>query len=209
VFEQPEQEQPLSMPFISATAAKIATGSGSSNAGGYLNTSKLGDGEQFKVSILSEEPLETWCVWGETEDGNQKKPFRFAAEPSADDITAELGEYRQRMNYEGTELEKPKFGIHFFCFDHADNKVKVFEVTQKTLIKKLDELSQDEDYANLHEWDLKFTRKGLKMQTEYGILPSPRKGDTQAKIDKAWSDAQAAGYDLNQLLIGGSPFGDS
>ena len=195
------------MPFISATAAKIATGGGG-NSGGYLTASKLGDGESFRIAILSEEPLEYWTVWGETEEG-QKKPFRFTGQPSPEDIESELGAFKQRMNYEGTELEKPKFGMSFFVYDYADGQVKVFEITQKTLIKKLDEISQDEDYSDIHAWDLKFTRTGLKMATEYGILPSPRKKESQAKIDKAWSEAQTKGYDIQQLLVGGSPFGES
>ena len=193
------------MGFISATASKIASGGGGGN-GGYLTASKLGDGESFRVAIVSESPLEYWTVWGESDEG-QKKPFRFAGEPSAKDIEAELGEFKQRLNYEQTQLEAPKFGLSFFVFDYADSKIKVFEITQKTLIKKVDELSNDEDYADLHAWDLKFTRTGLKMNTEYGILPSPRKAGSQEEIDKAWSAAQEAGYDLQQLLVGGNPFG--
>lgn len=195
------------MPFISATASKIATGGGG-NTGGYMTASKLGDGEAYRIAILSEEPLEYWTVWGETEEG-QKKPFRFTGEPSADDIESELGEFKQRMNYEGTELEKPKFGLSFFVFDYADSKVKVFEITQKTLMKKLDEISQDEDYSDIHAWDLKVTRSGLKMNTEYGILPSPRKASSDSQIKKAWDEAQEKGYDLQQLLVGGNPFGES
>ena len=193
------------MGFISTAASKIASGGGGST-GGYLTASKLGDGENYRVAIVSESPLEYWTVWGESEEG-QKKPFRFTAEPTAQDIEDELGEFKQRMNYEGTQLEAPKFGLSFFCFDYADSKIKVFEITQKTLIKKLDEISQDEDYADIHAWDLKFTRTGLKMQTEYGILPSPRKSNSQGEIDAAWSAAQEQGYDLQQLLVGGNPFG--
>jgi hypothetical protein len=193
------------MAFISATAAKVAAGN-SSNAGGYLTASKLGDGEHFRVSIVSESPLEYWTVWGETDDG-QKKPFRFPQEPTPADITQELGDFKQRMNYEGTELEKPKFGLSFFVYDHADAKIKIFEITQKTLIGALDKLSQDEDYADIHAHDLKFGRKGLKMATEYSILPSPRKEGMQAKIDAAWSEAQDKGYDLMKLMNGENPFG--
>lgn len=193
------------MAFISSRASKIASG-GNSNTGGYMTASKLGDGESYRVAIVSETPLEYWTCWGETDDG-QKKPFRFTDEPSEEDITAELGEYKQRQNYEGTALEKPKFGMSFFVYDYADSKIKVFEVGQKTLIAALDKLSQDEDYADIHAWDLKFSRKGLKMATEYSVLPSPRKADSQAKIDAAWSAAEEAGYDLQQLLVGGNPFG--
>ena len=117
------------MGFISATASKVASGGGT-GTGGYLTASKLGDGEHHRIAIVSESPLEYWTVWGESEEG-QKKPFRFAAEPSQSDIESELGDFKQRMNYEGTALEAPKFGLSFFCFDYADSKIKVFEITQK------------------------------------------------------------------------------
>ena len=194
------------MGFISATASKVAAGG--SGQGAYMTVSKLGDGEHHRVAIVSPTPLEYWTVWGENEEG-KKKPFRFASEPSQSDINAEFGEdWTQRQNYEQTGLEAPKFGLSFFVFDYADSKIKVFEITQKTLIKELDRLSQDEDYADIHAWDLKFSRTGLKMATEYKILPSPRKPDSQAKIDEAWSAADSSGYDITQLLVGGSPFGE-
>ena len=195
------------MGFISTKASKIASGGGGGN-GGYLTASKLGDGESYRVAILSEEPLEYFTVWGESDEG-QKRPFRFVSEPSPTEIGEELGEFKQRLNYEGSELEKPKFGLSFYCFDYADEKVKVFEITQKTLMKELDGISQSEDYEDLHSWDLVLSRKGLKMNTEYKILPGPRKKGMQEKIDAAWEEAQSKGYDLQQLLIGGSPFGTS
>ena len=195
------------MGFISAKASKLASGGGGGN-GGYMTASKLGDGESYRVAILSEEPLEYFTVWGESDEG-QKKPFRFTSEPAPTEIEAELGEFKQRMNYEGTELEKPKFGLSFFVFDYADEKVKIFEITQKTLMKELDGISQSEDYEDLHSWDMVFSREGLKMNTTYKILPGPRKKGFQEKIDAAWSAAEGKGYDLQQLLVGGNPFGES
>ncbi len=173
-----------------------------------MSASKLGDGESVRVAILSEEPLETWTVWAENAEGS-KKPFRFTDEPSPSDIKAELGDWVQRMNYEGSELERPKFSISFYCFDYTDEKVKVFEIGQKTLLKELDGISQSEDYQDLHAWDMVFSRKGTKMATEYKILPGPRKKGSQEVIDAAWAEAQNKGFDLNQLLTGGSPFGES
>ncbi len=173
-----------------------------------MSASKLGDGESVRVAILSEEPLETWTVWAENAE-QQKKPFRFVDEPSPSDIEAELGDWKQRLNYEQTELERPKFSISFFCFDYADEKVKVFEITQKTLMKELDGISQSEDYEDLHAWDMVFSREGLKMNTTYKILPGPRKKGMQEKIDAAWKEAEGKGYDLQQLLVGGNPFGES
>ena len=195
------------MGFISAKASKLASGGGG-GTGGYMTASKLGDGESYRVAILSEEPLEYFTVWGESDEG-QKKPFRFTAEPSPSEIETELGEFKQRMNYERTELERPKFGLSFFVFDYADEKVKVFEITQKTLMKELDGISQSEDYEDLHAWDMVFSREGLKMNTTYKILPGPRKKGMQEKIDAAWKEAEGKGFDLQQLLVGGNPFGES
>ena len=192
---------------VSKTAAGIASGGGG-GTGGYLTAGKLGDGDHYRVAIVSEDPLEYWTLWAETDEG-QKKPFRFTSEPSADDIHAELGDdWKQRMNYEGTALEAPKFGMSFFVFDFADSKIKVFEMTQKTLIKELDKLCNDDDYSEIAAWDLKINRTGLKMNTEYSILPSPRKKGSQDQIDAAWKVAQDQGYDINQLLVGGNPFGE-
>ncbi len=191
---------------VSKTAAGIASGGGG-GTGGYLTAGKLGDGDHYRVAIVSEDPLEYFTVWGETDEG-QKKPFRFTSEPSADEILSELGDFKQRMNYEGTALEAPKFGMSFFVFDFADSKIKVFEMTQKTLIKELDKLCNDDDYSDIAAWDLKINRTGLKMNTEYSILPSPRKKGSQDQIDAAWSAAQDQGYDINQLLVGGNPFGE-
>ena len=186
--------------------AGLKAAEGGNKAGGFLGVNKLGDGDELRVAIVSEEPFESWTCWGE--NGDKKKPFRFTAEPSADDILTELGDYTQRMNYEGTKLEPPKFSIAFFVYDYADGQIKVLEVPQKGLIKELDKLANDDDYCDLHAWDLKFRRDGLKLDTVYSILPSPRKAGSQEKIDAAWSDAQGIGYDINQLLVGVSPFGE-
>ena len=147
-------------------------------------------------------------MWGENAEG-QKKPFRFSAEPTPSDIQAELGEFEQRLNYEGTALEKPKFAISTFVFDYQSETIKVLEIGQKGLMKELDALSQSEDYADLGAWDFTISRTGMKLNTEYRIVPGPRKKGMQEKIDAAMKDADAKGYDISQLLVGGSPFGES
>ena len=135
-------------PFISATASKVAKRRRQLAPAVIITASKLGDGESYRIAIVSESPLEYWTVWGESAEG-QKKPFRFAAEPSAADIKAELGEFVQRQNYElrpALNWRLRSSACHSFAYDFADSKIKVFEITQKTLIKELDKLSQDEDY---------------------------------------------------------------
>jgi len=191
------------MPFISATASTLVSKGGGN--GGYLSATKLGDGESMRLAILSEEPLESWTVWGE--NGDQKKPFRFISEPSQEEIAQELGDFTQRMNYEGTDIEKPKFSVTVFVWSYAEEKVMVWEVSQRTLIKELDKITQTDDYQDIWSWDLVVSRTGLKKSTEYGILPAPQKPALKPQINEAWAKAQADGYDLKQLLVGGSPFG--
>ena len=53
------------------------------------------------------------------------------------------------------------------------------------------------------------SRTGVKMNTEYKILPAPRKKGMQETVDAAWSDAEGKGYDLTQLMVGGNPFGET
>ena len=192
------------MPFISQKASAIVSGGG--NAGGYLTASKLTDGGSMRIAIVSEEPLEFFTVWGEDEEGN-KKPFRFLEEPTSDEIQAEMGEFKQRMNYEGTQLEEPKFSISMFVFDYEEEDIKILDLGQKTLIKELDKISQTEDYANIHDWDFTISRTGLKKKTQYSILPGPRKKGYDSIVKEAWDKAQSDGYDLQQLLVGGNPFG--
>ena len=190
------------MGFLSQQASATVNASGAQS--GYLSASKLTDGGQMRFAIVSESPLEYWTVWGEM-DG-QKKPFRFPDVPSPADVEIELGDFKVREKRDGSGLEQPKFAISLFVFDYASESIKVLELTQKGLIKELDQVSQEEDYANLTEWDFTITRTGLQLNTEYNLRPAPRKKGFDEKIAEAWSDAQEDGYDLTRLIGGGNPF---
>lgn len=196
------------MPFLSATASKTVNGGGG-NTGGYLSAGKLADGESMRFVIMSEEPLEAWTVWGENPEDKKPKPFRFVSEPSPSDIEAELGDFTQRQNYDKTGVEKPKFSVSCFVYSYESETIKVLEISQKGLMREIDALSQSEDYENLGDWDMTISRTGVKLNTEYRITPAPRRKGFQEKVEAAWSEAQEKGYDLKQLLVGGSPFGES
>jgi hypothetical protein len=191
------------MGFLSQQASATVNGGGS-QTGGYLSASKLTDGGQMRFAIVSEGPLEYWTVWGEFE--GQKKPFRFTDIPSPSDIEMELGDFKQREKLDGSGLEQPKFAISLFVFDYQSETIKVLELVQKGLIKELDGISQEEDYADLNAWDFTITRKGLSLNTEYTLRPAPRKKGFDEKIAEAWSAAQADGYDITRLIGGGNPF---
>jgi hypothetical protein len=85
-------------------------------------------------------------------------------------------------------------------------KVQVLQLTQKSIIKELDTISQLEDYDNLLEWDFILSKKGSGLTTEYTLRPAPRKKGSQEHIDSAWIEAKAEGFDISRLLTGANPF---
>ena len=83
------------MPFLSSKAASAVAGG---TGGGYLHPSKIQSGSSVRFALLSDQPLEFYECWGEAEDGSVK-PFRFAEDPSADDISTVMGDdYTRRQN---------------------------------------------------------------------------------------------------------------
>lgn len=173
--------------------------------GAYLNPSRIAAGSSKRFCLLSDEPLEFYELWGEDSSG-KAKPFRFESEPSPDDIVLALGDYKRRMNREGTGYEAVKFALALpvYCFDDA--QVQVLNLTQKSLIRELDAVSQMEDYSDLTAIDFQLGKEGSGLATEYKLTPVPRKKGTDKDIAAAWSDAKSAGFDISRLLTGGDPF---
>tara|TARA_R100000781_G_scaffold2519_2_gene4058 strand:+ start:921 stop:1505 length:585 start_codon:yes stop_codon:yes gene_type:complete len=191
------------MPFLSEKAASaVSTGTG----GGYLNPSKIQSGSSVRFALLEDAPLEYYEIWGEATDGSVK-PFRFATEPTPDDIQVEFGDdYTRRLNYEGTAPDPAKFGISVPVFNHDTNSVQVLAITQKSINRELDAISQMEDYANLLEWDFVLDKQGNGLNTEYSLRAVPRKKGTNTTIEEAWSEAKKSGFDIQRLMTGGNPF---
>jgi len=79
-------------------------------------------------------------------------------------------------------------------------------VSQKSILRELDAISQEEDYTNLLEWDFTLSKKGSGLTTEYKLRPAPRKKGSDATISAAWQEVKAAGFHISRLLTGGNPF---
>jgi len=173
--------------------------------GGYLNPSKIQAGSQVRFALLAEEPLEFYECWGEATDGSVR-PFRFIDDPSPADVEQEMGPgYSRRMNREGTGPEAVKFAIAVPCYSHDTKTIQVLSISQKSIIKEFDSLSQMPEYENLMEWDFVLSKEGSGLNTEYTLRPVPRKS-SQAVLDKAWDAALKAGFDITRLIAGGNPF---
>jgi len=190
------------MALLSKNAQDAVAGAG----GGYLNPTKIASGSTVRFALLSDEPLEYYELWADGPD-QKAKPFRFDAEPSPDDIAAALGDdYTRRMNREGTGVDPIKFGMALPVYAFDSGEVKILSLTQKSVIRELDAISQTEDYEDILATDFTLGKEGSGLNTEYKLLPVPRKKGAQATIEAAWVEAQAAGFDLSRLMTGGNPF---
>jgi len=190
------------MPFISDKNKAAAAG----GTGSYLNPSKIPSGSNVRFALLDDQPLEFFECWGEDSSGNTQ-PFRFAEDPSPEEIAEEMGEeWSRRLNRDGNGPEKVKFSIAVPVYNYETEKVEVMPLTQKTLINELDSISQMEDYAELLDWDFVMGKEGTGLETKYSLRPAPRKKASQSQIEEAWTEARASGFDISRMLTGGSPF---
>ena len=191
------------MPFLTEKAqSAVAT----TETGGYLNPSKLESGGSVRFALLEEEPLCFYEAWGESGDG-KLKPFRFADNPSSEDVEIEMGnEFTRRLNRDGTAPEASKFAVAVPVFNHDSQKVEIFSATQKGIIKEFDKIIQMEDYSDLLAWDFVLSREGTGLKTEYSLRAVPRKKGTSPLIEATYQESKDNGFDIKELMTGGNPF---
>ena len=190
------------MGFLSQTASATVN---ATSGGAYFSPSKLQDGGSARFALLTDEPLEFFESWGTAPDGSSK-PFRFDYEPTYEDVIAEMGTYTPREGRGGPGTADVKFCIAVPIWSYEAGAVQVMSVSQKSILRELDAISQEEDYTNLLEWDFTLSKKGSGLTTEYKLRPAPRKKGSDATISAAWEEVKAAGFDISRLLTGGNPF---
>lgn len=118
---------------------------------------------------------------------NDNKPHRFR-----------LGETVNASDFR----EKPKHFWALVAWNYDLQRPQILEITQQTVIKAITELNNDSDWGAPWNYDLKVTRKGQKMETEYSVNPSPKKKIAQ-DIRDAVADWE---IDLEMLFDGDDPF---
>ena len=89
-------------------------------------------------------------------------------------------------------------------FDFASETLKIWEITQGTIIDAIHALNSDEEWGDMSDlktgYGLKVTKTGSGLDTKYAVLPGQKVVATPAMtegIDK---------IDLNALFKGESPF---
>lgn len=157
---------------------------GSSNSDLYI---KLEMGEN-KFRFLDILPMfEYWTVEG--------KPQRLTVKPSFMPFNARLeGKF-------GAEKVKHVWACTVYSYKH--DEVKILQLTQKSVQTALANLDADPDWEDLSRYDVKITRSGSGMETEYTVIQSVPKDVTkgiQAKID-------SKPVNLTALLYNADPCG--
>lgn len=141
---------------------------------------KFEDGSN-KFRILSS-PIIGW------EDWENKKPIRF------------------KLNFKPEKPVDPEKPIrHFWAFivwNYSSQRIEILEITQATIRKKIEALSKDSDWGSPYNYDIKVSKSGQRVDTEYEVNPSPK-----TPIDPKIKDAFIAlPIDLDEMFKGGDPF---
>ena len=132
---------------------------------GTSNYMKFKKGEN-KFRILSK-PIIGWLDW------KDKKPMRFEMDSKPK-----------------TPVDPTKAIKHFWAmivWNYFEEAVQVLEVTQVSVQNAITAFAKDEDWGAPFTYDIKVTRTGEMMDTEYSVIASPKKVLTDV-IKKAAMD---------------------
>jgi hypothetical protein len=86
--------------------------------------------------------------------------------------------------------------------DRADTQIKIWEPTQVTIHKMLDELMDNPEWGDLNEFDIQIRREGDGMSTKYSITPCPKTPLTEAEQQQV----KETPVNLDVLFTDGDPF---
>lgn len=100
---------------------------------------------------------------------------------------------------------KPKFFWALAVYNYAAKAVQVWEITQASIQGPLEDLAMNSDWGDPREYDITVTKTGEKLDTEYGVMPSPAKAVPE-EAHKAYREAH---INLEALFSGADPFNHS
>ena len=126
-----------------------------------------GGGDYFKPPMGSSEIR----ILGDAETGyeywtNDKKAVRLREMPTH--TPPDLG-----CNEAGTPNPIRQFWA-IPVWDYSDKKVKVWGLTQATIMTQILKLSEKKGWGHPKEYDLTIDREGSGLQTKYSVTPSPK-----------------------------------
>lgn len=149
---------------------------------------KLMKGET-RVRILAA-PLLGYVAW--VSQQGKRKPVRRS------ENTFQAGEYDPK--------QEPK---HFWAmpvWEYASGQVKVWELTQVSIMGVVRKLSVHKKWGAPFDYDVVIQATGDGMEREYSVIPEPKE-ELDINAADRWREAQAT-FDITRLMDGGDPFGD-
>lgn len=142
---------------------------------------KLQNGEN-KIRILSS------AIYGWEDWTLERKPVRFRYE-----------------NKPERSIDPKKPMKHFWAmivWNYDESRIQILNITQATIRKSLQKLGKDKDWGKPFHYDIKITREGEKMNTDYEITPSNLNPVSQDIIDAY----KAQPCNLEALFDNADPF---
>lgn len=152
----------------------------------------LQSGQTVKVRVLSDF-IAGRIVWsGNDETG--RKPRRFKDSENIPTSAIGVDKYGQP--------ERIRQFIAAKVWNYETEQVEVFETDKAMIIKQIFSYESDSDYGDSKTYDLKISKTGSGMETEYGVIAAPPKpvSDEIKKADKECP------VNLEALYDGADPF---
>ena len=152
------------------------------SASGYM---KLQDGDnQFRVLSSAITGYEYW-----TNDNKPvRSPYPFENTPNIKTVDGKISRVK-----------------HFWAFvvwNYATKAVEILEITQSSIQNAISNLVADADWGDPMAYDIKISRSGAGLETEYAVSPKPaKKIDTE--IVAAFGDKKIT---LEKLYKSENPF---
>lgn len=103
--------------------------------------------------------------WKSTTDGG-RKPIRVIM-----GTPIPITELEEK---EDGELDMPK---HFWAlpvYNYQEGMMQILEITQKTIMNAIKDLSRNKKWGNPAEYDIVVTKTGEKFETKYTVMPDPK-----------------------------------
>lgn len=105
---------------------------------------------------------------------------------------------------------KPEPIKHFWAFpvwDFADKKVKVLQITQKTIMTAIRDYTRNAKWGSpIMKYSFTVKRDDSSDITRYTTMANPSDPTIDYAITEAWEQAVQNGFDITRLYEGGDPF---
>jgi len=157
---------------------------------GYERPKAEGDYMKFQQGSntfrITSNPKMGFVGWYQDAEGN-KKPVRK----------------EDALTFPGEGLDKaPKFFWGLEVYNYAAKKLQVLEITQSSILDKIELLNNNPAWGDPKGYDIVVTRTGEKLNTEYDVQSSPP-AEMNNTIKQALSEGRA---NLDEWFNGGEAF---